>query len=119
MDIGYLRVSTGEQTLGLQLDALAASGCGKVSTETAGGGKAERSVLEEDPQLLPESAAKHPPDRLPAVDQLDGRPLPEPVREELRIAVVAESCATGLNWHDGPNQRGRALQRLIDRLGRR
>ena len=47
MEIGYARVSTGEQTLDLQLDALSKAGCGKVFTETASGAKSERPILKE------------------------------------------------------------------------
>ncbi|MGH2532514.1 MAG: recombinase family protein, partial [Thermomicrobiales bacterium] len=47
MNIGYARVSTGEQTLDLQLDALQKAECGKVFTETAGGALVERASLRE------------------------------------------------------------------------
>ena len=45
MLLGYARVSTGEQTLDLQLDALAKAGCEKIYRETASGAAAERPVL--------------------------------------------------------------------------
>ena len=47
MLIGYARVSTDDQTLDLQKDALAQAGCGKVFTETAGGALVERVSLQE------------------------------------------------------------------------
>jgi DNA invertase Pin-like site-specific DNA recombinase len=47
MLIGYARVSTQEQTLNLQLDALRASGCERVFTDTISGAKQERKGLAE------------------------------------------------------------------------
>src|SRR5688500_1797779 len=47
MNIGYARVSTGEQTLDLQRDDLAKDGCERVFTETASGAKAERPILQD------------------------------------------------------------------------
>lgn len=45
MKIGYARVSTADQSVDLQVDALRAAGCERVYEEIASGAKAERLVL--------------------------------------------------------------------------
>src|SRR5512132_278468 len=47
MLVGYARVSTSDQTLDLQKDALQKAGCDRIFTDTASGAKAERIGLDE------------------------------------------------------------------------
>ena len=47
MLIGYARVSTTEQTLDLQRDALKSAGCDRIFTDTASGSTTERQGLDQ------------------------------------------------------------------------
>src|SRR4051794_37199660 len=47
MLIGYARVSTNDQTLDLQKDALTKAGCGKIFTDTVSGATKERKWLDQ------------------------------------------------------------------------
>ena len=47
MKIGYIRVSTTDQNLDLQLDALQSAGCNKIHKDIASGAKTDRVGLSE------------------------------------------------------------------------
>src|SRR3954447_13680833 len=53
--IGYARVSTQDQTLDLQLDALKTASCIRIFTDTASGAKSERKGLHEALDYVPEN----------------------------------------------------------------
>jgi DNA invertase Pin-like site-specific DNA recombinase len=55
MLIGYARISTADQALTLQQDALTAAGCNRIFTDTASGSRMDRPGLAEALSLDPPS----------------------------------------------------------------
>lgn len=47
MKIGYARISTKDQSLAMQIDALEKAGCSRIHEEIASGAKTARPVLDE------------------------------------------------------------------------
>src|SRR5438067_3690450 len=89
MLIGYARVSTQDQTLNLQKDALEKLVCNKIFTDTASGAKAERTGLNEALEYVREG------DTL-AVWRLDrlGRSLKHLIETITELIDFHQSCLT-------------------------
>jgi hypothetical protein len=71
-----------------------------------------------DSSLLREALARFRPDLLERLATLGQVPLTNDEREDLRAAVAQELLASGLADDDEPNERGYALEEVIDALGR-
>ena len=84
--VGYARISTGNQRLDMQLDALTASGCTRIHTDTASGALAARPGLDQalaelDEGDTPRRMAPRPPRTLPLASRGHHR-QPHPPRHQ-------------------------------------
>lgn len=68
-------------------------------------------------ELLRQVVSKRSPELLEQLSQLDVVPLTDEHRERLRAVVMDEFCDTGLQEDSEPNQRGLALEEIVDLLG--
>lgn len=112
MIVGYARVSTTEQTLHAQLQALQSAGCAKVYSEKESGAKTDR------PQLAKALAQLNPGDCL-IVTKLDR--LARSTRDLLNtLAAVGEAGATfkslGDAWADTTTPAGKLMLTVLGGL---
>src|SRR5271168_942751 len=100
MIIGYARVSTTEQNLDLQRDALKRAGCEKIIEDTVSGGRVQRPGLERVHDTLPSGDVL-------AVWRLDrlGRSLKHLIElmGELEAVTTCEPCRSSLYCCDRQN----------------
>jgi DNA invertase Pin-like site-specific DNA recombinase len=112
MLIGYARVSTHDQTLNLQRDALEKAGCTKIFTDTASGAKTERQGLEEALNYVRKG------DTLVVwrLDRLE-RSLPHifGALAEFERNLIRERTQAGLSAARGRGRRGGRPKALTDR----
>jgi hypothetical protein len=113
--IGYARVSTGEQNLDLQIDALQAAGCERtrIYTDELSGVKVERPGLQEAWRQLRTG------DTL-VVWRLDrlGRSIGHPVSLDTRLGYTAGVQRNG-GYEDGRSRVAGALERTAEERDRR
>jgi hypothetical protein len=69
-------------------------------------------------QLLREVMAKYHPEMLPQFPPSGELALGQQQREPLRISLASELCESGFKPDDEPNDRGHALEELIDLVGK-
>jgi len=111
MRIGYARVSTADQTLSMQLDALRAAGCERVYQETASGKQADR------PELAQALKALRPGDTL-MVWRLDrlGRSLPHLIQTVASIEKQGASFESITEKIDTHSATGRLVFHVFSAL---
>ena len=111
MRIGYARVSTADQTLSMQLDALRAAGCERVYEETASGKQADR------PELAQALKALRPGDTL-MVWRLDrlGRSLPHLIQTVASIEAQGASFESITEKIDTHSATGRLVFHVFSAL---
>src|SRR5512142_3588617 len=103
MLVGYARVSTADQTLALQRDALTGAGCERMFTDTASGAKADRPGLDEALEFL----RRRHPRRLAAGPAWPLAAPPHRDRLAARAARHRLPIAAGVDRHDDERRQAR------------